>query len=66
MEGPPPENKGDNPDCWAAGLGGTGQPRAQKAKDGKEAATRDSLSDARSKEGTRRGGLAAGLREMCK
>lgn len=29
----PPEDKGDNPDCWAAGLEGTGQPRAQKARD---------------------------------
>lgn len=37
-ERPPPEDKGDNPDCWAAGLQGTGQPRAQKARDGKEAA----------------------------
>lgn len=37
-EGPPPEDKGDNSDCWAAGLEGTRQPRAPKAKDGKEAA----------------------------
>lgn len=69
------EDKGDSPDCWAAGLGGTGQPRAQRAKDGKEAAectswtemlppgfTQQCQTQGRDEEG----GMAACLRKMYK